>query len=127
MMNTNDSTKPGKLLAILKQTNVKKLELLKEENGKTENNNDKTDDKQNNDNGDSDKDDDDDDNGSDSTGSDNRVEMELYTLDDIIQKAPIIFLAYEFYFENQHWYYANIWHTLIGFFSILRIAILILG
>ena len=69
----------------------------------------------------------DDDSDSDAESDENHVEMEIFTQELIIQKMPIIFLLYEFYFQNQYWYYANLWHTMLGYLSIVRIVLLILG
>jgi len=134
--NTNTNSSPRvSLRSVLKNSNIPKLDPLKEENGNNNNNNHNDDDNEDDDEDDDDDDDDDanvnninntnnDNNGSD---SDNDIEMEVFTLEEIIQKMPLTFLAYEFYFENQYWYYANLWHTILGYLSILRIVILILG
>lgn len=131
--NSSNTMEPSSLLSLLKSIDAKKLETLKEE---IDNSNDKSKHNDNSDNGsdndsdngsDNDSNNDNEDNDSDSDDSDKHIEMEVFTLEEIIQKMPLIFLAYEFYFENQHWYYANLWHTILGYLSILRIVILILG
>jgi ABC-type Zn2+ transport system substrate-binding protein/surface adhesin len=110
-----------------------KLDSLKEDNIKHDDGDeDDDDDDEEEDDDDEDDDDNDDDEkskdeGSDSGSDDKHVEMEIFTQEEIIQKMPIIFLLYEFYFVNQYWYYANIYHTVLGYLSIIRIILLILG
>ena len=116
--------------------NQQKLDSLKEDDIKRNDNDEDDDDEEEDDEDDEDDDDDDDnddddenskDEGSDSGSGDKHVEMEIFTQEEIIQKMPIIFLLYEFYFVNQYWYYANIYHTVLGYLSIIRIILLILG
>ena len=135
--NTNTNSSPRvSLRSVLKNSNIPKLDSLKEENGNNNNNNNHNDDDNEDDDDEEEEDDDDDDddanvnninNDDNDSDSDNDIEMEVFTLEEIIQKMPLTFLAYEFYFENQYWYYANLWHTILGYLSIIRIVMLILG
>jgi len=113
---------------ILKASTQQKLDSLKEDDIKNDDGGDDDDDDEEEDDDDEEEDDENSkDEGSDSGSDDKHVEMEIFTQEEIIQKMPIIFLLYEFYFVNQYWYYANIYHTVLGYLSIIRIILLILG